>query len=310
MKKKVLAIPILLLAASSARAQEPSNIVKSLFRVVSPGALSMPGMAMPSIFPNTYDSTITTSFDQNAGSQGTLYLNYTFTGTTESSPMCNYPAKHYPRISLVVFNNGTLKSTHYAAGYQINPCAEMNQTLTVALDLGLDNCDIAMLVDGECTMSEQEDGVFCTYMVADFATIFKKFQYESATSETQTVRAGLPFPQAPWCGDTSDPPDFFIKTSATNPTGYFVATATLIRWQRFGSTFKGVPWGKLIPIGLATAVQAGPKPVCTQYDKGCRWGAMFCTGSPNGPETKLHVPKWAIKPELAVTETKLKGELQ
>ena len=102
-----------------------------LIRVANPGALSMPGMAMPTTFPNNYASTITATYDPSVGSQGTIYLSYNFTGTTSSgnTAMCNSGAQHIAKIGIQVVNAGVNKSFHYAQGTGVPPCVELNQTL-------------------------------------------------------------------------------------------------------------------------------------------------------------------------------------
>lgn len=279
--KRLFAVAVLAgLAASQAGAQ---SLKINLIRVANPGALSMPGMpGMPSTFPNTYTNTTSFSFDPNHGSEGTLYVNWNFTGTTGSSPMLyNTTAKHYPTINVEVINNGTGKSVHYAQGGQVAPSAQMNQTLTIAFDIGADQCTLDLFIDGTCLLYEEQDGVTCTVAGA-FVFLIRKFQFEYAHSRTQNIGTAYPFPQETWCDPPSDPPDWWLRNALVQPpTGFLDSAAELVRSQFIGLAFTGQPWFQLQPFGFPQDVPAGsPKVICTQNDKGCVWGATSCTGQP------------------------------
>lgn len=288
-KLSFVALLLGLAVCPNVRAQiRPIQLGKALVRTANPGALSMPGMpgmpGMPTVtFPNTYNSVVSSySYDPNAGQggQGTIYISWNFTGTTQPSPMQSQNTQHTPQVRVNVLYNGVVKSSHYVAGLGVSPTAQMNQTLTLGFDIGTDACDLTLFMDGTCEFAEQNDQVYCNIAGA-FVFLIKKFQFEYATAETQTIQNVWPFKQEPWCVPPSDPPDWYLHNGAVfGTTGFRVASAWLVRSQILGLSFKYEKWYQLQEFGLPMDVDPGPKVVCTQNDQGCVWGATSCTGQP------------------------------
>lgn len=267
-----------LLLPGSVRAQSPKIPAKSLIRVAHPGALSMLGMAMPTTFPNTYASTPTMSLNPNVGSKGTLTISYQFTGTTQSSPMCNQGAQHHPKVTVQILKNGATMSQSTASGYNVAPCVQMNQTIAVSFDLGSDQCSLSMLVDGTCTLAEQDDDVLCS-VSGQFAFFIKQWELEGATTVSQVVDGSGPYFLEPYCAPSSDPPDWFGPFASDDyGTGYWVATELMQRWQLRGLSFYGVKWTPVLPVGPAGEWTAGSsRPICTMADHGCSFVDQTCT---------------------------------
>lgn len=261
-------------------AQSPKLPAKALVRVANPGALMMPGMAMPTTFPNTYASDVTMSFNPNAGSNGTIQANWQFTGTTQTSPMCGSSARHYGKVGVWLYNTAhNTRSWHYVDGASspVAPCVQMNQTLSLWLDIGTDLCTFDLFMDGTCYLYEQDDEVYCT-VAGDFAFLLKKFEMEGATTVDQVVGIYAPWLLTEYCAPSSSPADWRGPVGADSfGSGYWVSTGWMQRSQLISLSFYGVPWRLISKIGPSGQWAPGPKPICTNYDHGCDFVSQTCT---------------------------------
>jgi len=218
-------------------------------------------------FPSTYRNSSFISYDQNTG---TLYWTETING---SSNMTQVNPIHTPRDEVYFTNGeeGARTTGSLFIGQGVPALSQMNYNHMWAFDLQ-SNCTLPELDAGEC-FGETNPQIWCPVQSAFFLWFpKKKFQLEFATTEGQVV-AGPPvggiWPVAYYCSDESSPPDWYgIRSTVVYGTGYFVATAIMGRQQEWGKSFNGVPWTQIQQVGGVQQVPSGPKPDCTNKDKG------------------------------------------
>lgn len=274
---KIKAATIMLLgfvACTSVMAKpHPVNLGKSLIRAANPGALSMPGMpGMPTTFPNNYNSVISSmSYDPNVGSAGTLYATWNFTGTTLPNPMCSSGAHHFPALQVIVRKSGVNKSVHDVSGSYVAPCVQMNQNLTIAFDLGSDQCQLSLFIDGTCALYEQEDSVTCT-IAGEFVFLLKNTQFEYAALQLLGTYPNPPAPGQNLTVNCLNVPDWQEHvptwTYAPNFGHDFYADSVQYRTAPVFQSFKGQSWHYITQYGpIIDAPAPGSQP-CDNYDLG------------------------------------------
>ena len=117
---------------------------------------AVPGRAQ---FTNNYAQTLSYRYDPNTGSNGTIYITSSITGTMTSPGIpCNY--MHTPSVAVKLPNGVT---TNRVSGSAVSACSNMGFSTVFTFDLASTGCSPDLLAAGQCQYETQPQ-IYCPHM--------------------------------------------------------------------------------------------------------------------------------------------------